>query len=100
MRVSIVNFNRWELHNRSCSFCSSGLENSSTMPKRKSKSRGAQSGQVAGVKNPNKPKVMKENPFEVRMNKRRYEVLGRKNKHERGKPGVSRSRGLKKVSKE
>lgn len=40
-----------------------------------------------------------ENPFEVRINKRRYEILGRKTKNERGKPGVSRSRGLKKVVK-
>ena len=41
---------------------------------------------------------VKENPFEVRINKRRYDILGRKMKHGKGKPGVSRSRGLKKVS--
>lgn len=39
----------------------------------------------------------RENPFEVRVNKRRYDILGRKVKHEKGNPGVSRSRGLKKV---
>ena len=52
--------------------------------------------QHAGTKN--KTKQVKENPFEVRINKRRYDILGRKLKHEKGNPGVSRSRGLKKVS--
>ncbi len=52
--------------------------------------------QHAGTRN--KIKQAKENPFEVRINKRRYDILGRKLKHEKGNPGVSRSRGLKKVS--
>jgi hypothetical protein len=46
----------------------------------------------------NKVKQPKENPFEVRVNKRRHDILGRKIKHEKGNPGVSRSRGLRKVS--
>lgn len=37
------------------------------------------------------------NPFEVRVNKKKYEILGRKMKHERGLPGVSRSKALQKV---
>ena len=60
------------------------------MAKHKSKS--------SGVNTRNKMKTTKENPFEVRINKRRYDILGRKSKHEKGNPGVSRSRGLKKVS--
>ena len=60
------------------------------MAKHKSKTVGA------GTRN--NIKTTKENPFEVRINKRRYDILGRKSKHEKGNPGVSRSRGLKKVS--
>ena len=55
-------------------------------------------GKSSGVNTRNKVKTTKENPFEVRINKRRYDILGRKSKHEKGNPGVSRSRGLKKVS--
>lgn len=38
------------------------------------------------------------NPFEVRVNKKKYDILGRKMKHERGLPGVSRSKALHKVT--
>lgn len=40
------------------------------------------------------PKVT--NPFEVKVNKQKFHVLGRPTKHERGLPGVSRARALKK----
>ena len=60
------------------------------MAKRKFKSH----SKVAGLKD----KHVKENPFEIRINKRRYDILGRKTKHDKGKPGVSRSKGLKKVN--
>ncbi|XP_031569583.1 nucleolar protein 14-like [Actinia tenebrosa] len=36
------------------------------------------------------------NPFEVHVNKRKHEILGRKMKHDRGLPGVSRSKAIKK----
>ena len=40
----------------------------------------------------------KVNPFEVKINRQKHEVLGRKiTKHERGMPGVSRSKAIKKV---
>ena len=38
------------------------------------------------------------NSFEIHLNKRKFEVLGRKQKHERGLPGISRSRATKQVS--
>ena len=40
------------------------------------------------------PKVL--NPFEVKVNKQKFQVLGRPTKHERGLPGVSRAKALKK----
>ena len=63
------------------------------MAKHKGKAKRVNAGTIG-----NKVKQPKENPFEVRVNKRRYDILGRKIKHEKGNPGVSRSRGLKKVS--
>ncbi|XP_077992543.1 nucleolar protein 14-like isoform X2 [Glandiceps talaboti] len=38
----------------------------------------------------------KTNPFEIRVNKQKHSVLGRKVKHDKGNPGVSRSRAIKK----
>ncbi|XP_070540572.1 nucleolar protein 14-like [Ptychodera flava] len=38
----------------------------------------------------------KMNPFEIRINKEKYSVLGRKTKHDKGVPGVSRSKAMKK----
>ncbi|KAK3523959.1 hypothetical protein QTP70_016768 [Hemibagrus guttatus] len=35
---------------------------------------------------------IKTNPFEVKINKKKFEVLGRKSKHDVGLPGVSRSK--------
>lgn len=40
--------------------------------------------------------TQKLNPFEVKVNKQKFEVLGRPTKHERGLPGVSRARALQK----
>ncbi len=41
----------------------------------------------------------KVNPFEVKINKQKHEVLGRKMaKHDKGMPGISRSKAVKKVS--
>lgn len=41
--------------------------------------------------------VIKNNPFEVKINRKKFDVLGRKNKHDVGLPGVSRSKAIKKV---
>lgn len=40
----------------------------------------------------------KNNPFEIRTNRKKHDILGRKLKHERGLPGISRSKAIKKVS--
>ncbi|XP_029024498.1 nucleolar protein 14 [Betta splendens] len=39
---------------------------------------------------------IKNNPFEVKINRKKFEVLGRKAKHDVGLPGVSRSKANKK----
>lgn len=38
------------------------------------------------------------NPFEVKVNRQKFQVLGRKTRHDVGLPGVSRARALQKVS--
>ncbi|KAM4810152.1 nucleolar protein 14 [Rhinophrynus dorsalis] len=64
-------------------------------------------GKVAG-KRQGKPSVsarvvskkarteLRDNPFEVKINKQKFTVLGRKTKHDVGLPGVSKSKALKK----
>ena len=71
------------------------------MGKRKNKNRSSENVMArgrgtSGIKFNDNDK-MKENPFELRLNKRRYEILGRKSKHDKGRPGVARSKGIKKV---
>lgn len=39
---------------------------------------------------------VKNNPFEVKINKQKFNILGRKTKHDHGLPGVSRSKAIKK----
>ena len=39
----------------------------------------------------------KINPFEVKINRQKHHVLGRKSKSDKGMPGVSRSKAIKKV---
>lgn len=39
----------------------------------------------------------KFNPFEVRVNKKKHEVIGQKTKCDKGLPGVARSKAVKKV---
>ena len=54
---------------------------------------------VREVKIKSKSSQVKVNPFEVRINKRKYSVLGqRREKGERGLPGISRSRALEKAN--
>lgn len=38
------------------------------------------------------------NPFEVHVNRQKFQVLGRKLKNDRGLPGVARAKALKKVT--
>ena len=39
------------------------------------------------------------NPFEVKVNRQKHDVLGRKvSKHDKGMPGLSRSKATKRVS--
>lgn len=40
---------------------------------------------------------IKNNPFEVKINRKKFDVLGRKSKHDVGLPGVSRSKAVNKV---
>ena len=37
------------------------------------------------------------NPFEVRVNRKKHDVLGQRSKSDRGLPGVSRSKAIQKV---
>ncbi|KAL4617352.1 nucleolar protein 14 [Arapaima gigas] len=39
---------------------------------------------------------IKNNPFEVKINRKKFDVLGQKTKHDVGLPGVSRSKAIKK----
>ncbi|XP_064381967.1 nucleolar protein 14-like [Halichondria panicea] len=43
--------------------------------------------------------VQKLNPFEVRINKKKHDVLGQKSKSDKGLPGVARSKAVKKRKK-
>jgi hypothetical protein len=44
-------------------------------------------------------KVHQINPFELKINRQKYDILGRKaSKTEKGMPGVARSKALKKVN--
>ena len=37
------------------------------------------------------------NPFEIKINRKKHDILGQKSKSDRGLPGVARSKGIKKV---
>jgi nucleolar protein 14 len=45
---------------------------------------------------PQKKKAL--NPFEVHVNRQKYEVLGRKRKNDIGLPGVARAKAITKVT--
>lgn len=62
------------------------------MSKKKNKPKADQ------VRQKRKGQVKKQNPFEIKVNKQKHNVLGRKTgKFERGNPGVARSKATKKV---
>lgn len=60
----------------------------------KAKRSKLKSSTKAGAKPASEP--AKVNPFEVKVNKQRHDVLGRKSKSDRGLPGVSRNKAIKK----
>lgn len=43
--------------------------------------------------------IVRSNPFEVKVNRQKFDILGRKTKNDVGLPGVSRSKAIKKVRK-
>ena len=45
-----------------------------------------------------KESVVRSNPFELRINKQKFSILGRKTKNDKGLPGLSRSKAIKKVN--
>ena len=64
----------------------------------KSKKRAAAASVVARKKKRRvESSEPKNNPFEVRVNRRKHDVLGQKMKSGRGLPGVARSRAVQKV---
>lgn len=64
------------------------------MPSRAKKKKGVSS--TAAKKKKSKEEVT--NPFEVRVNRKKYDVLGQKRKSDTGLPGISRSKAIQKVS--
>lgn len=50
-------------------------------------------------KNAKKPKEKAANPFEVRVNRKKHEVLGQRGKSDVGQPGISRSKAIQKRKK-
>uniref|UniRef100_A0A2K6V0G5 NOP14 nucleolar protein n=1 Tax=Saimiri boliviensis boliviensis TaxID=39432 RepID=A0A2K6V0G5_SAIBB len=57
---------------------------------KKVKARGAPAGARGG------PAKASSNPFEVKVNRQKFQILGRKTRHDVGLPGVSRARALRK----
>ena len=39
----------------------------------------------------------KVNPFEVRVNRKKHDILGQRSKSDKGLPGISRSKAIQKV---
>ena len=54
---------------------------------------------VARKKKKAKRSDLSSNPFEVRVNRRKHDVLGQKIRSGRGLPGVARSRAVQKVTR-
>jgi nucleolar protein 14 len=70
------------------------------MAKLKKKKKVKKSSGSASVISKSRPKETKSNPFEIRTNRRKYDVLGQKRERgEMGRPGVSRSRAIEKRNK-
>lgn len=63
----------------------------------RTKKSGGKKKKADGVKRGPTLKPRALNPFEVHVNRQKFEVLGRKLKNDKGLPGVSRAKALKKV---
>ncbi|XP_008991936.1 nucleolar protein 14 isoform X1 [Callithrix jacchus] len=61
---------------------------------KKVKARRKLSGAPAGARGG--PAKASSNPFEVKVNRQKFQILGRKTRHDVGLPGVSRARALRK----
>lgn len=73
-----------------------GMKKKSFSPKKKPMKAKPATGKKDDEK-PSKTSVPQPvNPFEVKINKQKFQILGRPTKHERGLPGVSRAKALKK----
>lgn len=67
------------------------------MGKNKKKSKARPSGQADALQSKqSKPQTKVINPFEVHTNKEKFTILGRKLKHDKGMPGVSRAKATQK----
>lgn len=66
------------------------------MVKTKNKRNSGLSDKVRNKRNTDVHKK-KLNPFEVHINREKLKVLGKKSKHDRGLPGVSRAKAIQKV---
>ncbi|XP_002742430.1 nucleolar protein 14-like [Saccoglossus kowalevskii] len=60
------------------------------------KSKKNRNGMADKVRNTKSNSGKKTNPFEIRINKQKHVVLGRKTKHDKGLPGLARSKALAK----
>ncbi|XP_007496879.1 nucleolar protein 14 [Monodelphis domestica] len=58
------------------------------------KARGKALGSQAGVQRAKPP--ANSNPFEVKINRQKFHILGRKTRHDVGLPGISRAKAIKK----
>lgn len=72
-----------------------GMKKKTFLPKKKSSNIKPTPGKK-DEKTKNEPAPQPVNPFEVKINKQKFQILGRPTKHERGLPGVSRAKALKK----
>jgi nucleolar protein 14 len=66
------------------------------MSKVKNKAKKKRLSERAVKTNAQKKKIM--NPFEVHVNRQKYDVLGRKTKNGTGLPGVARAKAVSKVN--
>jgi nucleolar protein 14 len=67
------------------------------MSKVRNKAKRKRLSERAVKSNAQKKKTL--NPFEVHVNRQKYDVLGRKTKNDTGLPGVARAKAIAKVSK-
>jgi nucleolar protein 14 len=67
------------------------------MSKVKNKAKKRRLSEKAAKTNVQKKKTL--NPFEVHVNRQKYDVLGRKTKNGTGLPGVARAKAVAKVNK-